>query len=251
MHQPLRGEAEIGMRVGKVINHYKVGKHFQTEITSESFSFRRDEAKIAAEAALDGLYIVRSNVEPEVFDADQTVRAYKGLSKVERAFRCMKSVDLKVRPIHHRRADRVRAHVLLCMLAYYVEWHMRSIAGAAAVRRSRSRRRRAAAYLGGGTGAAIGGCGGQGVEQARRRWVAGAQLSDADQRSGHADGEHDAGRRGRQHVHAANAADARSAALFRAAWGHAPHVAMQATLKNRETTVTIRTSEHFAPGTSA
>ena len=126
VHQPLRGEAEIGMRVGKVINHYKVGKHFETEITSESFSFRRDEAKIAAEQALDGLYIVRSNVEPEVFDADQTVRAYKGLSKVERAFRCMKSVDLKVRPIHHRRADRVRAHVLLCMLAYYVEWHMRS-----------------------------------------------------------------------------------------------------------------------------
>ena len=126
-HQPLRGEAEIGMRVGKVINHYKVGKHFETEITSESFSFRRDEAKIAAEEALDGLYIVRSNVEREVFDADQTVRAYKGLSKVERAFRCMKSVDLKVRPIHHRRADRVRAHVLLCMLAYYVEWHMRSV----------------------------------------------------------------------------------------------------------------------------
>ena len=91
VHQPLRGEAEIGIRVGKVINHYKVGKHFVTEITSESFSFRRDEAKIAAEAALDGLYIVRSNVEPEVFDADQTVRAYKGLSKVERAFRCMKS----------------------------------------------------------------------------------------------------------------------------------------------------------------
>ena len=75
---------------------------------------------------LDGLYIVRSNVEPELFDADQTVRAYKDLSKVERAFRSMKTVDLKVRPIYHRRADRVRAHVLLCMLAYYVEWHMRS-----------------------------------------------------------------------------------------------------------------------------
>ncbi len=85
----------------------------------------RDQEKIAAEEELDGRYIVRSNVEPELFDADQTVRAYKDLSKVERAFRSMKTVDLKVRPIYHRRAERVRAHVLLCMLAYYVEWHMR------------------------------------------------------------------------------------------------------------------------------
>ena len=88
--------------------------------------YERDLKKIAAEEELDGLYIVRSNVEPELFDADQTVRAYKDLSKAERAFRSMKTVDLKVRPIYHRRADRVRAHVLLCMLAYYVEWHMRS-----------------------------------------------------------------------------------------------------------------------------
>ena len=80
---------------------------------------------IAAEQQLDGIYIVRSNVEPEQLDATQTVRAYKNLAKVERAFRCFKSVDLKVRPFYHRRADRVRAHVLLCMLAYYVEWHMR------------------------------------------------------------------------------------------------------------------------------
>ena len=93
--------------------------------TDESFTFRRDEDKIADEQQLDGLYIVRSNVEPEQFDAAQTVRAYKDLAKVERAFRSLKTVDLKVRPIHHRRADRVRAHVLLCMLAYYVEWHMR------------------------------------------------------------------------------------------------------------------------------
>ena len=123
---PLRGAAEIGMRVGKVINQRKVSKHFITEITDDSFTFRRDQDKIAAEAELDGLYIVRSNVEPELFDAEQTVKAYKDLAKVERAFRSMKTVDLKVRPIYHRRADRVRAHVLLCMLAYYVEWHMRS-----------------------------------------------------------------------------------------------------------------------------
>ncbi len=112
------------MRVGKVINHYKVAKHFVTTITDDSFSFQRNEAGIAEEQQLDGLYIVRSNVEPEQFDAAQTVRAYKDLAKVERAFRSLKTVDLQVRPIHHRRADRVRAHVLLCMLAYYVEWHM-------------------------------------------------------------------------------------------------------------------------------
>ena len=124
-NDPLRGAADIGVRVGKVINRYKVAKHFVTAITDESFAFHRDEAGIADEQQLDGLYIVRSNVEPEQFDAAQTVRAYKDLSKVERAFRSLKSVDLKVRPIYHRRADRVRAHVLLCMLAYYVEWHMR------------------------------------------------------------------------------------------------------------------------------
>ena len=124
--EPLRGAAAIGVRVGKVINHHKVGKHFITTITDDSFSFARDLDKIAAEAELDGLYIVRSNVEPELFDAEQTVRAYKDLAKVERAFRSMKTVDLKVRPIYHRSADRVRAHVFLCMLAYYVEWHMRS-----------------------------------------------------------------------------------------------------------------------------
>ena len=120
--------AAIGVRVGKVINQHKVGKHFLTTITDHraSFSFERDHEKIADEQELDGLYIVRSNVEPELFDADQTVRAYKDLAKVERAFRSMKTVDLKVRPIYHRRADRVRAHVLLCMLAYYLEWHMRS-----------------------------------------------------------------------------------------------------------------------------
>ena len=123
--KPLGGAAQIGVRVGKVINRYKMAKHFSTTITDETFTFRRDADKIAAEQQLDGLYIVRSNVEPQQFDAAQTVRAYKDLSKVERAFRSLKSVDLKVRPIHHRRADRVRAHVLLCMLAYYVEWHMR------------------------------------------------------------------------------------------------------------------------------
>ena len=123
--KPLRGAADIGIRVGKVLNCYKMAKHFVTDITDGHFTYRRDEETIAAEQQLDGIYIVRSNVEPERLDATQTVRAYKDVAKVERAFRSFKSVDLKVRPLHHRRADRGRAHVLLCMLAYYVEWHMR------------------------------------------------------------------------------------------------------------------------------
>ena len=121
----LRGEDKIGVRVGREIHKHKMAKHFITEITETSFEFRRNPETLAAEEALDGIYIVRTNVKPEWFTADETVRAYQDLSKVEQAFRCMKSVDLKIRPLHHRRPDRVRAHVFLCLLAYYVEWHMR------------------------------------------------------------------------------------------------------------------------------
>ena len=122
---PLRGADKIGLRLGKVIGRHKVGKHFHTEVKDDSFHYRRDVQAIAAEGALDGFYVIRTNVPAETLGAEQTVRAYKGLSKAERAFRSLKTVDLKVRPIHHHLADRVRAHVLLCMLAYYVEWHMR------------------------------------------------------------------------------------------------------------------------------
>lgn len=121
----LRGQDRIGLRVGKVLNRYKMGKHFRLEITADSFRYQRDEEAIAAEAALDGIYVIRTSLPAATLAAEPTVRAYKGLSAVERAFRSLKTVDLKVRPIHHRLADRVRAHVLLCMLAYYVEWHMR------------------------------------------------------------------------------------------------------------------------------
>jgi hypothetical protein len=123
--RPLRGRDKIGLRVGKVVNRFKVGKHFRLEIADEAFAYQRDTARIDQEAALDGLYVIRTSLPDETLDASQTVRAYKGLSKAERAFRSFKTVDLKVRPIHHRLAGRVRAHVLLCMLAYYVEWHMR------------------------------------------------------------------------------------------------------------------------------
>ena len=123
--RPLRGKENIGLRVGKFINKHRVGKHFLLEITEEAFGYRRDEQKIAQEAALDGLYVIRTSVSRQEFSAEAAVRAYKDLSKVERAFRCIKTVDLKVRPIYHRLEERVRAHVFLCMLAYYVEWHMR------------------------------------------------------------------------------------------------------------------------------
>jgi transposase len=122
----LRGKDKIGVRVGKVINRFKVGKHFLWEMTDASFSYRRDQERIAQEAKLDGLYVIRTSVDKADLDAEHSVRAYKDLAKVERAFRCFKTVDLKVRPIFHRLPHRVRAHVFLCMLAYYVEWHMRA-----------------------------------------------------------------------------------------------------------------------------
>jgi len=121
----LKGADAIGLRVGKVVNQYKVAKHFELAIGEASFTFARKHAAIAAEAALDGIYIIRTSVDAQRMDAADCVRNYKRLSNVERAFRSLKTVDLKVRPIHHRTADRVRAHILLCMLAYYVEWHMR------------------------------------------------------------------------------------------------------------------------------
>jgi hypothetical protein len=123
--RPLRGKDKIGLRVGKLINHYKVGKHFILDIREKGFSYRRDEERIAAEAMLDGLYVIRTSVARQDLSSEAAVRVYKDLSKVERAFRSLKTVDLKVRPIFHWLEGRVRAHVFLCMLAYYVEWHMR------------------------------------------------------------------------------------------------------------------------------
>jgi hypothetical protein len=121
----LVGRDAIGLRVGKVINQYKMAKHFELAIGENTFSFARNTAGIKAEAAMDGLYIIRTSVPAAQMDAPDCVRNYKSLANVERAFRSLKTIDLKVRPIHHRTADRVRAHIFLCMLAYYVEWHMR------------------------------------------------------------------------------------------------------------------------------
>ena len=121
----LVGEDKIGVAVGKVVNQYKVAKHFELVITDSSFTFTRMAGNIAAEAALDGLYIIRTSVTAQRMDAATCVRTYKSLAQVERAFRSIKTMDLKVRPIHHHLEDRVRAHIFVCMLAYYVEWHMR------------------------------------------------------------------------------------------------------------------------------
>jgi transposase len=122
----LTGQDKIGVQVGKIINRHKVAKHFELSIGDAALAWERRQDAIDAEAALDGLYVIRTSLDAKSMDAPSCVRSYKALSNVERAFRSLKTVDLKVRPIHHRLADRVRgAHILLCMLAFYVEWHMR------------------------------------------------------------------------------------------------------------------------------
>jgi len=125
--KPLRGKKDIALRAGKVINKYKVGKHFKLTITYANFKYERKEERIKAEAALDGFYVVRTSVTAECITPENAVATYKRLSVVERAFRCMKTVDMKVRPIFHRLEKRVRAHIFLCVLAYYVEWEMRRL----------------------------------------------------------------------------------------------------------------------------
>jgi transposase len=121
----LQGKDKIGLAVGAVANKYKVKKHFLLEIDDDRFDYRRDQQRIDEEAALDGIYVLRTSVAATELSRDDVVRSYKQLAEVERAFRTLKSVDLEIRPINHRHADRVRAHVFLCTLAYYLEWHLR------------------------------------------------------------------------------------------------------------------------------
>jgi hypothetical protein len=124
-HGALRGEGAIGLAVGGVIDRYKMAKHFELTITANSFAYRRKPESIAAEARLDGIYVVRTSVPAAAMSAADAVRSYKALARVERAFRTLKGVDLQIRPVYHWLEPRVRAHVFLCMLAYYVEWHLR------------------------------------------------------------------------------------------------------------------------------
>ena len=120
----LQGKDKIGVRVGKVVNQYKVAKHIVLTIEDKRFTYALDEENIQAEAALDGVYVIRTSLDKECISDEDAVRSYKQLTYVERAFRSMKTMDLQVRPIHHRLEGRVRAHIFLCMLAYYVQWHM-------------------------------------------------------------------------------------------------------------------------------
>ncbi len=121
----LRAAAAIGVALGKVINKYKMAKHFTWAITDTSFTFERNQDSITTEAALDGIYVIRTSVPADQLNAADTVQAYKNLATVERNFRNIKADDLDLRPIHHYRTDRVRAHVLICMLAQYLNWHLR------------------------------------------------------------------------------------------------------------------------------
>ena len=121
----LKGRDRIGVRVGRVVNKHKVAKHFGLDIREDGFDFHIDQEQVAAEAGLDGIYVLRTSVSPERLATEDVVRQYKRLTDVERAFRSLKGIDLRVRPIHHHLEERVRAHIFLCMLAYYVEWHLR------------------------------------------------------------------------------------------------------------------------------
>jgi transposase len=123
--RPLRGRKEIGLAVGKILGRYKMGKHFSLFIEEDGFRCERKQNSVEREAALDGIYVIRTSVLAETLSSEKVVDHYKRLSDVERAFRSLKSVDLKIRPIYHHLADRVKAHVFLCMLSYHVEWHMR------------------------------------------------------------------------------------------------------------------------------
>ena len=123
--KPVRGADKIGLAAGAVLNRHKVAKHFILTITDDAFGFERNTEAIEAEGKLDGFYVIRTNLDKATLATSDVVRVYKSLSQAERAFRSIKTVDLEIRPIHHRLSDRVRAHVLLCMLAYYLEWHMR------------------------------------------------------------------------------------------------------------------------------
>ena len=121
----LKAKDKIGLRVGKVVNKYKVGKHFQLTINDGEFRYHLLPEQVAREAEMDGLYVIRTSLSTERMSGEEAVRSYKRLANVERAFRSLKGVDLKIRPIYHHLEERVRAHIFLCMLAYYVEWHMK------------------------------------------------------------------------------------------------------------------------------
>ena len=187
----LKGAEKIGERIGKVIGTYKMAKHFTWSIDDDGvFTHRRDDVSISAETRLDGLYVIRTSLPESELDAPGTVRAYKRLSSVERAFRSLKTVDLKVHPVFHRTEPRVRAHVFLCMLAYYVGMAHAPEAQSCAVRRRGCRRRRGPAAVRRRSGDGLAECPGQGGTEDNAGRRSGAQLPHPPRRSCHHHPQH-------------------------------------------------------------
>ena len=209
--RPLRGRDEIALKVGAVLGRRRMAKHFGLTITDDRLSFVREDAAIAKEAALDGFYVLRTSLPAATLDAEATVLAYKSLAQVERAFRSLKTVALEVRPVHHRRAGRVRAHVFLCLLAYHVIWHLRQ-ALAPLLFEEHDRAAAAAARPSPVAGAGLSpAAAAQGRQPAHRRRPAGPLLPLAARRSGHLDPQHRPLRRrpGRDHARQAHPAASR------------------------------------------
>ena len=182
---PLHGADKIGIAVGAVLGRHKMAKHFAIEIADDRFAFCRNQAEIAAETARDGIYVIRTNLPADAMTDPQVVASYKSLSQVERAFRSIKTVDLEIRPIYHWLEDRVRAHVLLCMLAYHVEWHMRAALGPMLYEDDEKETSPGRTLKPGGQGATLRQGAGQASLTPHCRWPAGSQLPKPDRRPRH------------------------------------------------------------------
>jgi transposase len=187
--RPLRGAAAIGEAVGAALQRNKMAKHFIRTITDDDFGFARNDAAIALETKLDGVYVLRTPVPNSELDTEATVISYKSLATVERAFRSCKTVDIEVRPVYHWNEDRVRAHVFLCLLAYHLEWQMRQ-ALASVLFDDHDRARSGPAALAGHQGHRLASRAAQGCQQAHRRWPPGPQLPHVAQRFGHRHAKH-------------------------------------------------------------
>ena len=218
----LQGRAKIGVRVGSVINKYKVAKHFDYAIEDASLTFSPNAERIAAEAALDGLYVIRTSVAEGDMSAQAAVLNYKRLAEIERGFRTLKGVDLGVRPIRHRLEERVKAHILLSMLAYYVQWHMIQAWAPLTFMDEAAARCGARARPGGARHALAGGAR-QGAHPPAGRWHAGNELHPSAGPHGHHRAQHDALRERqdrRGHVHAHHATQSKAAASPRSSRHH-------------------------------
>ena len=215
--QPLRGRDKIALRVGKVINKFKMAKHFTLQITDEAFTFARNHHDIAAEAALDGIYVLRTSLPDNTLPTDDVVARYKGLEDVERFFRTL-NTELDVRPIRHRLAGRVRAHMFLRMLSYYLSWHMKQDLAPILFSRPRQTRRPRQAHRPRRSGATFKPRAGQGIPQTHRGRLPGTQLHQPARRPGHHLRQPHPARPRHALVHHDHHAHPAAAARLRTAW---------------------------------